>query len=493
MKKYWLIFLSIFMVVFCYAYVRFFGNEYVYHYHMYFKSIDVSELSVAPEAGSEDHIEVLDYHVKDNTLYVKVRGLEPGKGYVEYKTGEETGGLFVFYVHGNGVVTFEDYFGDFTGSFLVRTCVLIYLALLIFHLIRKYKKLVHENMYQYKCILLVGLITFFGGEFLLLLLRMINMPATGLVGLLGDFMDSLKNFALLTFPVIVIVSIFIVCSNIKLMIKEGRTWRNMLGAILGFVLCVAALVPNGIGEFFQRTTIIDVHKWTGTGRFIGMFIEYACGAVVVYFECILIGSIFMGIKAARHIPAFDKDYILILGCQIRKDGTLTKLLQSRADRAIEFSKMQETQTGKQVTFIPSGGQGADEVISEAQAIANYLKETGIPESRILLEDKSKNTYENLRNSVDLISNTSENAPKNIAFSTTNYHVFRAGLLASEQGQKIEGIGSRTKSYFWINAFVREFVATLVCEVKTHLVMFGVLTLIDLAVVLMTYLSNAVLS
>ena len=55
----------------------------------------------------------------------------------------------------------------------------------------------------------------------------------------------------------------------------------------------------------------------------------------------------------------------------------------------------------------------------------------------------------------------------IAFSTTNYHVYRAGAIAQEQGINVEGIGAKTRTYFWINAFIREFIATIVTNIKTH--------------------------
>ena len=81
------------------------------------------------------------------------------------------------------------------------------------------------------------------------------------------------------------------------------------------------------------------------------------------------------------------------------------------------------------------------------------------------------------------------APK-AAFSTTNYHVFRAGLTAREQGENLEGIGSPTKRYFWINAFVREFIATLVAEKKKHMLIVACLTLLILCAVIVKYLSVA---
>ena len=80
-------------------------------------------------------------------------------------------------------------------------------------------------------------------------------------------------------------------------------------------------------------------------------VVYGC---VAYFECVLFGTIIMGIISAKRVPKYDKDYIVILGCQIRKDGTLTNLLKGRVDRAIEFAKMQRETTGKELTrYSPS--------------------------------------------------------------------------------------------------------------------------------------------
>ena len=61
------------------------------------------------------------------------------------------------------------------------------------------------------------------------------------------------------------------------------------------------------------------------------------------------------------------------------------------------------------------------------------------------------------------------------------------------GKKIEGVGSKTKSYFWVNAFIREFIATLVSERKAHFIAAIILALVSFAVVMMTYVSNVILS
>ena len=231
---------------------------------------------------------------------------------------------------------------------------------------------------------------------------------------------------------------------------------------------------------------MDVHNERGIALYVALFVEALVSAAVAYLECVLVGTVVLGFKAAHRMPSFDKDYILIHGCQIRKDGTLTNLLKGRADRAVEFARMQKDAAGKDIVFVPSGGQGSDEVITEAAAISNYLKSIGIPEKQILLEDKSVNTYENLRNAAKLIE---ARGGGNVAFSTTNYHVLRTGLLATALGLRYEGIGSPTKSYFWINAFIREFIATLYSERKSHLRTVAILTVLILLMVGMMYVSN----
>ena len=129
------------------------------------------------------------------------------------------------------------------------------------------------------------------------------------------------------------------------------------------------------------------------------------------------------------------------------------------DRAIAFVRRQEAATGKRAVLIPSGGKGTDEPDSESAAMARYIREQGISEDQILMEDQSKTTLENLRFSRRMIDERTENAK--VAFSTSSYHVYRGGILASQAGWNIDGMGSRTKWYFWPNAFLREFIGLLV--------------------------------
>ena len=258
----------------------------------------------------------------------------------------------------------------------------------------------------------------------------------------------------------------------------------MLGIILSIIVIVLTIFPDILYSLLYN---FDIHNTRSIYTYIEMFIEEFIYVVITYLECVLLGTIVLSLKAAKHIPTYDKDYIIILGCMIRKDGTLTPLLKSRVDRAIEFSKMQKDATSKDIIFVPSGGKGADEVISEAEAMKKYLLEKGIDEKHILIENKSKNTYENIKFSNKIIG---EN--KKVAYSTTNYHVFRAGVIANSQNIYMEGIGAKTKAYFWINAFIREFIATLYSERKRHFLIILIIVLFLILIIGLKFISNLIL-
>ena len=185
--------------------------------------------------------------------------------------------------------------------------------------------------------------------------------------------------------------------------------------------------------------------------------------------------------AARHNPAYDKDFIIILGSKIRKDGSLTPLLKGRVDRAIAFAKNQKNETNKDIIYVPSGGQGADEVISEAEAIKNYLTENGINPENILVENKSTSTSENMKFSKEKINSIKKDGK--IAYSTTNYHVFRSGVIANNEGIDCEGMGSNTKWYFYTNALIREFIVNLHSQRLKHFVLITSINVVLLGLVL----------
>ena len=94
----------------------------------------------------------------------------------------------------------------------------------------------------------------------------------------------------------------------------------------------------------------------------------------------------------------------------------------------------------------------------------YLLEQGIPEESILMEDKSNNTWQNIKYSKQVIEKDNGTAEGvKAAFATTNYHIFRGYTLSDEHHLDVEGISAKTKWYFFPNAFLREFAGLLAAK------------------------------
>ena len=477
-----IIILAISLIIVSLIVIIFNGNTYTVKLDNISEISNIDELNIIIE--DENVIKCVDKSFENGTLKIKLESVSKGKCDLDIGNNEHFFSLFSVYVHNFGIITFNEYFGNSNGSIIIPISIIIFSIYLVYCLIVSYKKQKNENMYQYKNIAYLGIILFI---IISIISQIITLP--NYRGLISTINAILILFSFTTFllPIAFVVSILVIISNISLIRKEGFGFKNILGIILGLVLCLSSILPEILYNMLYSATWIDIHNQNGIGLYIYNLVESAIYIVITYIECILIGTIISGVKAAKHIPEFNKDYIIILGCKIKKDGSLTKLLKGRVDRAIEFSKMQKEKTGKEILFVPSGGKGSDELISEAQAMKNYLIEQGIEEDKILIEDKSKNTFENIKFSNKLINDNLKNAK--IAFSTTNYHVFRAGTIARNQNINIEGIGAKTKSYFWVNAFIREFIATLVSEKKKHIIIVCCIIAFALLIVVLQYISN----
>ena len=282
------------------------------------------------------------------------------------------------------------------------------------------------------------------------------------------------HFMILTTPAILAFAAAMMISNIALLRHERIRLRNFLGILISLLL----VAGNAIGWMLFSG---DVSGSEMEVR-IRNTLNNTYATVFAYFECMLAGSVICGVKAARHQPTLDRDFIVILGCWFRKDGSLPPLLRGRADRAISFWREQKESTGKEAVFIPSGGQGRDETMPEAEAIRRYLLSQGVPESAILPETRSANTYQNMAFSKEIIQDVRPDG--RTVFATTNYHVFRSGIWAAQAGLTAEGIGGKTKWWFWPNAFMRECIGLLQRRWKQEvillvllLVIFGLLSII----------------
>ena len=280
--------------------------------------------------------------------------------------------------------------------------------------------------------------------------------------LLFQFTISGNVFLNATNIPMLLLAVALAVSNIWLILKEGFRVQNALGILIGVLLVGSMFVINISNDFNSAENDLEYYSQ--------MIIHTGVTFIAFYLECMLISTVFCAVASTVYRPAKDMDYIIILGCAIRKDGTPTPLLRGRVQRAFDFEKRQFEATGKHAKFVPSGGQGSDEVISEAESMKRCLMELGAPEENILMEDKSVNTYQNMAFSKKLIEQDADN-PGNvkIGFSTTNYHVFRGYTLAQKVGMTVKGLSAKTKLYFFPNAFVREFIGLLWEKKLYHLI------------------------
>lgn len=425
-------------------------------------------------------IEVLEKKEQDGKFFVKVKGKKVGKAYLYLNEGGFQTGKSL-YIHKGMIITENTFLGKATGMEVIPISFSIILLYSLFLLVKRYKLSLNENIYQYKNIAYLGMIIFLSFFTINNILSIINYQ--GLFETVNGIISSLSFVSIILLPISLITFILVTISNINLIRKEGKSLRNLLGLFLGIFICILTILPDLIYRLLLKLGKINIFNLNSAGPYIYNFLETLVYLTVTYLECILIATIIVAIKTIKKKVQMNKDYMIILGCQIQKDGSLTPLLKGRVNGAIEFRNEQLKTTGKDLIFVPSGGKGNDEIISEAEAMKNYLIEQGIEERNILVENKSKNTYENIKFSNKLINN--KNA--NIGFSTTNYHVMRAGLIATEQGLKLEGIGSKTKSYFWINAFIREFIGTLYSERKKHILFFILIITMIVMMIAITYI------
>ncbi len=142
------------------------------------------------------------------------------------------------------------------------------------------------------------------------------------------------------------------------------------------------------------------------------------------------------------------DYIIILGARVK--GEIPSLaLQYRIDAAASYLKK-----NKETIAIASGGKGPGEEITEAEAIKRGLLAQGIDGNRILLEDKSTDTKENIKFSKQLIPNYLETG----LLVTNDFHLYRSQSIAKDQGLSLKGIPAETPTIAIPKSYTREYLA-----------------------------------
>lgn len=223
---------------------------------------------------------------------------------------------------------------------------------------------------------------------------------------------------------------------------------GIIAAIYGiFILQVGSgtkfwLIWEAIAVFFFLWAFLLYKNFFETHKIIRRIFQLLLTAGVI----ILIT--FVGLIAGKFASKGEQglDYIIVLGAQVRENGPST-ILRYRLDEAIDYLN-----ENPNTICIVSGGQGVNEPFSEAEGMAKYLAQNGIEKERILLESKSTNTVENIRNSKGLM----DESYNGVGIVTNNFHVFRAVQIAKMQGlENVSGIAAYSHAFYLPNNVLRE--------------------------------------
>ncbi len=149
----------------------------------------------------------------------------------------------------------------------------------------------------------------------------------------------------------------------------------------------------------------------------------------------------------------EADFLIVLGAKVN-GVTPSYAMEDRLNAALDYLNAYPD-----ATVIVSGGQGDDEGVSEAEAMAVWLRTHGVADARILLEDASETTRQNLENSFAVIRAHGGSPERGVAIVTSEYHLYRAREMAAALGAKPIGVAARTSIFgMRVNYFIREGIA-----------------------------------
>lgn len=226
----------------------------------------------------------------------------------------------------------------------------------------------------------------------------------------------------------------LVLLGLVITIAAGPSINNFLTFLLGAFLLVLGLFYGRFPKKILR----------------GLQVMLFAGSVFLFTMAMIIRS------GAKDAVSFDEDIAVILGSGI--DGTKpTPMLEARLEKAVLYFEK-----NPKVLFIVCGGQGHGEDIAEALAMQRYLISKKIPADRIILEDKSRNTHENLLNAKEILKTLEQKGIKTdkTVIITSDFHMYRAKKTAQNLGLSPKGMSAPLDWYMRPGTFLRETLSLL---------------------------------
>ncbi|WP_424215012.1 YdcF family protein [Streptomyces sp. BI20] len=235
---------------------------------------------------------------------------------------------------------------------------------------------------------------------------------------------------------------FLLANGLSMARKEGRRLANLLSGLVGLALPAVLLL------MWSAASPTTPAAWTGATAYIVFTTSY----VSFLFLCFLGYAFVYG----RGIVREDVDHVVVLGCGLLDGDRVPPLLASRLRKGLEIHQAQLARGGPAPILLTSGGQGPDETVPEATAMARWLVAHGAPADHVREENRSRTTTENLVLSREIM--TADRPDSRCVIVTNNFHAFRAAMFAAEAGVNGNVMGSPTAAYYWPSATIREFVA-----------------------------------
>lgn len=288
--------------------------------------------------------------------------------------------------------------------------------------------------------------------FTISILLFLFAAAYSLHGSILSLLIVLSVFVLLPLSLIPVSFVFIT-AGVQSIKRDGFSLAHSLSVafglgIWGLFLAVWFLITGRRHSAFESLLLILI-------LLMAAYVLFTFAALLIY------SSLYQIVPKNKNC-----DFIIIHGAGLIGGRKVSPLLAGRLDKGIQMYEF----SGRRAKIIVSGGKGSNEAISEAQAMKNYLMEQDIPESSIIMEDKSKTTMENMQFSKKIMDGLMQSY--RCIFVTSDYHVFRAGTYARIIGLKAEGIGSKTAFYYWPNAFIREYIAVIIKYKRLPVICLG---------------------
>ena len=239
----------------------------------------------------------------------------------------------------------------------------------------------------------------------------------------------------------VLVAGYLVLNGITMVRREGFSPANLLSLLAG--LAIFGLIGFLIAAL--RTRSPDLTVSFAIIVLLSGYISFLLVSYVIY--AFVYGRI-TGLRRA--------DFVVVLGSGLTGGDRVPPLLAGRLERGLRVRQTLARRRQASPVVIVSGGKGSDEQISEAEAMARYLIDRGLPGDQVVREDQSRTTEENLTFSQAIMARARPGYRCIIV--TSNYHVFRAAIIARRLGVNGQVTGARTAWYYWPSAMLREFAA-----------------------------------